>query len=51
MGIQLLSHSSVRVNKVNIEKLVKKSFDIICDGTDNFKTRLLVNDHTLNKKY
>ena len=39
----------VRVNKNNIEKLIK-NFDIICDGTDNFKTRLLVNDHVLKQK-
>ena len=39
----------IRVNKNNIEKLIK-NFDIICDGTDNFETRLLVNDHTLKQK-
>ena len=39
----------IRINKQNIEKLIK-NFDIICDGTDNFKTRLLVNDHTLKQK-
>ena len=39
----------IRVNKNNIEKLIK-DFDIICDGTDNFKTRLLVNDYTLKQK-
>ena len=39
----------VRVNKNNIEKLIK-NFDIICDGTDNFKTRLLVNDYVLKQK-
>ena len=38
-----------RVNKKNIEKLIK-NFDIVCDGTDNFKTRLLVNDFTLKQK-
>lgn len=39
----------IRVNKHNIEKIIK-NFDIVCDGTDNFKTRLLVNDHTLKQK-
>ncbi len=39
----------IRVNKNNIEKLIK-NFDIICDGTDNFETRLLVNDQTLKQK-
>ena len=38
-----------RVNKKNIEKLIK-NFDIVCDGTDNFKTRLLINDFTLKQK-
>tara|TARA_Y100000768_G_scaffold322609_1_gene258875 strand:- start:338 stop:730 length:393 start_codon:yes stop_codon:yes gene_type:complete len=27
-----------------------KNFDIVCDGTDNFKTRLLVNDYALKQK-
>ena len=48
-GNTIVKSFKIRVNKVNIEKLVKK-FDIICDGTDNFKTRLLVNDHTLKQK-
>ena len=39
----------VRLNRNNINKIIKK-FDIICDGTDNFKTRLLVNDYCLNQK-
>lgn len=37
------------INKRNIDKLIQ-NFDIICDGTDNFETRLLVNDHCLRKK-
>jgi len=39
----------IRINKKNVEKLIK-NFDIICDGTDNFETRLLVNDYTLKQK-
>ena len=39
----------IRVNKSNIKKLIK-DFDIICDGTDNFKTRLLINDYSLKQK-
>ena len=39
----------LRVNKNNIARLIK-NFDIVCDGTDNFETRLLVNDHTLKQK-
>ena len=38
-----------KVNKRNIEKLIQ-NFDIICDGTDNFHTRLLINDFSLKKK-
>ena len=38
-----------KVNKGNIEKLIQ-NFDIICDGTDNFNTRLLINDYSLKKK-
>ena len=47
-SIIIKSHK-IRVNKTNIEKLIK-NFDIVCDGTDNFKTRLLVNDHALKQK-
>ena len=47
-NIIIKSHK-IRVNKTNIKKLIK-NFDIICDGTDNFKTRLLVNDHALKQK-
>ncbi len=47
-NIIIKSHK-IRVNKNNIEKIIK-NFDIVCDGTDNFKTRLLVNDHALKQK-
>ena len=47
-SIIIKSHK-IRVNKTNIEKLIK-NFDIVCDGTDNFKTRLLVNDQALKQK-
>ena len=47
-NIIIKSHK-IRINKTNIEKLLK-NFDIVCDGTDNFKTRLLVNDHALKQK-
>ena len=33
----------------NIENIIKK-FDIICDGTDSFKTRYLINDNCLKQK-
>ncbi len=45
----LIKSYKFRVNKKNIEKLIK-DFDIICDGTDNFKSRLLINDYCLKQK-
>ena len=39
----------VKVNKYNI-KTILKNYQIICDGTDNFKTRFLVNDYCLKNK-
>ena len=33
----------------NIKKIFK-NFDIICDGTDNFYTRYLINDYALKYK-
>ena len=38
-----------KIKRNNIQKLIK-SYDIICDGTDNFETRLLINDHSLKQK-
>ena len=38
-----------KITKKNINKICK-SFDIICDGTDNFITRYLINDYCLKKK-
>ena len=45
----IIKSYKIRINKINIAKLIK-NFDIICDGTDNFKTRLLVNDYSLKQK-
>ena len=40
----------IKVNIKNI-KMIIKNFDIICDGTDNFDTRYLINDYcSKNKK-
>ncbi len=39
----------LKLNKHNADKLIK-NFDIICDGTDNFETRLLINDSCLKNK-
>ncbi len=38
-----------RVNKKNIEKIAK-DYQIICDGTDNFKSRFLINDYCIKNK-
>ena len=35
-----------KISKQNIEEIISK-FDIICDGSDNFETRYLVNDFCL----
>ena len=40
---------NTKINSQNIQKIFKK-FDIICDGTDNFKTRYLINDCSLKMK-
>jgi len=40
---------NIRVKEDNIQKIIK-DFDIICDGTDNFETRLLINDNCLSQK-
>ena len=45
---KIKSHK-IRVNKKNIDKLIK-NFDIICDGTDNFETRYLINDYCKKNK-
>ena len=38
-----------KINKKNIKKICKE-FDIICDGTDNFATRYLINDFCKKEK-
>ena len=37
------------LSKININKIAKK-FDLIVDGSDNFRTRFLVNDYCLKNK-
>ena len=39
----------IKISKKNIEPIIKK-FDIICDGTDNFNTRYLINDFCKKNK-
>ena len=38
-----------KVSAFNINK-ISKDYDIICDGTDNFNTRYLINDHCKKNK-
>ena len=39
----------IKISKKNIKSILKK-YDIICDGTDNFDTRLLINDFCKKNK-
>ena len=39
----------IKITKENIKKVLK-GYDIICDGTDNFDTRLLINDYCKKNK-
>ena len=38
-----------KINKKNIDQIAK-NYPIICDGTDNFKTRYLINDYCIKNK-
>ena len=38
-----------KIDKKNINKIAK-NFDLIVDGSDNFRTRFLINDYCLNNK-
>ena len=38
-----------KIDKKNIKKIAK-NYQIICDGTDNFKSRLLINDYCIKNK-
>ena len=40
---------NVHLKKNNIDRIAKK-FDLIVDGSDNFKTRFLINDYCLKNK-
>ena len=39
----------IKITKKNIKPILNK-YDIICDGTDNFNTRLLINDYCKKNK-
>ena len=40
---------NIKISKKNIDSVIK-NFDIICDGTDNFNTRYLINDFCKKNK-
>ena len=40
---------NIKLNKKNINDIAK-NYQIICDGTDNFKSRLLINDYCIKNK-
>ena len=40
---------NIKLNATNIKKVLK-DFDIICDGTDNYETRYLINDECKRSK-
>jgi len=40
---------NINLKKYNIDR-VAKNFDLIVDGSDNFRTRFLINDYCLEKK-
>ena len=39
----------IKISRKNIEGIIR-NFDIICDGTDNFNTRYLINDYCKKNK-
>ena len=47
-NLKLISFNN-RLTKKNIDKIAKK-FDLIVDGSDNFRTRFLINDYCLKNK-
>ena len=42
-------HYQANLNKINIHKIAIK-YDVIIDGSDNFRTRFLINDYCLKNK-
>ena len=47
-GIKLQSFNK-NLTKINIDRMAK-NFDVIVDGSDNFRTRFLINDYCLKNK-
>ena len=46
INVKIFKH---KVDKKNIGKIAK-NYQIICDGTDNFKSRFLINDYCMKNK-
>tara|TARA_Y100001970_G_C14141495_1_gene807348 strand:- start:525 stop:1268 length:744 start_codon:yes stop_codon:yes gene_type:complete len=46
--IKIIAYNQ-KITQQNIDKILN-NFDIICDGTDNYKTRYLINDYCLKNK-
>ncbi len=46
--IKIITYNQ-KITQQNIDKILN-NFDIICDGTDNYKTRYLINDYCLKNK-
>ena len=44
-----LKSFKTKITKININQIAK-NFDVIVDGSDNFRTRFLINDYCLKKK-
>tara|TARA_Y100001958_G_C21163933_1_gene497174 strand:+ start:313 stop:1059 length:747 start_codon:yes stop_codon:yes gene_type:complete len=44
-----IKNFKIKISKKNIDSVIK-NFDIICDGTDNFNTRYLINDYCKKNK-
>ena len=44
-----ITHYKIRLNKNNFKKIINK-YDFIVDGSDNFKTKFLINDFCLKFK-
>ena len=44
-----IKNFKIKISKKNIQSIIK-NFDIICDGTDNFNSRYLINDYCKKNK-
>ena len=49
LGVRKIIPFKKKITSKNIKKILS-SFDIICDGTDNYNTRYLINDYCVKNK-